>query len=713
MFTESVSDNNINYNNDINNYRLYTNLIERIKIYNNEYFKMMIFNTITLTICTFFFTYETCLSYVRGDISEKCIKPFNDTDLPIADKLICANPFGCLQRVREIDTGLKHQSPESIAAKFAIHTRNKNTTGIEFLWNGANNVTSCNETGFQYDIDILKSTDFNINRRTIIMIPGYLTGDVVDWITELEKKWLELGDFNVISVSWSSGNRYFYSRAAANLPFVARQISILLHYLAQIGDTNLNDENFLSKIHMIGHSLGAHMAGFVGYELGGRVGRISGLDPAGPIFDTMKNESRLDETDARLVDIYHTNGGKMSYINMVLSSPAGVLYQFLKYLPGLRRTTEWFSSKYSNEGDTAWFGYDDPLGHLDYYANNGRTQPGCDSLMHTCDHIRATQLLRDILDYEIGMKRSGLDLKRAKNRLVAFKANDYGQFMAGSNLKDSCSSLIATSSLGESKILNKCSVPIDFLSDPTELRKEFEHDYNIQFKPVDLSNGPKFYMKTLSDTPLVGDHFLLKLELARNFTWNETCSLHADIYMEGKPMSTVKLNKAFDAVDMGPNGFFGLAIPFVQPIELESRHRFNQLITISPERLPSELRDYLARILSKNVLPNTIELSIMIADSTGLIEAVTGYKSSDNNQTIDLPCELMIESVSVTPIWRYDSMIAGEYDQEIDNATINEKVAFVTSFSEQGRVKSDPIELTFNQKQPVKKKWKLTRLLDL
>ncbi len=70
------------------------------------------------------------------------------------------------------------------------------------------------------------------------------------------------------------------------------------------------------KIHVIGHSLGAHAAGHLGrrYEAvrGHKVSRITGLDPAKPWFDEELEERRsLNKYDADFVDIIHSNGGHL------------------------------------------------------------------------------------------------------------------------------------------------------------------------------------------------------------------------------------------------------------------------------------------------------------------------------------------------------------------------------------------------------------------
>lgn len=77
----------------------------------------------------------------------------------------------------------------------------------------------------------------------------------------------------------------------------------------------INPEN----LHLIGHSLGAHMSGYIAKEMklekNLTVNRITGLDPAGPGFDFPDlwyekygniTETHLWYTDASFVDVIHT-----------------------------------------------------------------------------------------------------------------------------------------------------------------------------------------------------------------------------------------------------------------------------------------------------------------------------------------------------------------------------------------------------------------------
>ena len=111
---------------------------------------------------------------------------------------------------------------------------------------------------------------------------------------------LDLDDLNVIFVDWGGGSLPLYSQAVANTRLVGLEVARLVNKL--IADHEVEAED----VHIIGHSLGSHIAGYAGERIPG-LGRISGLDPAEPHFQGMPHFVRLDPTDALFVDVIHTD----------------------------------------------------------------------------------------------------------------------------------------------------------------------------------------------------------------------------------------------------------------------------------------------------------------------------------------------------------------------------------------------------------------------
>ncbi|KPJ13766.1 Pancreatic triacylglycerol lipase [Papilio machaon] len=178
----------------------------------------------------------------------------------------------------------------------------------------------------------LEWVDFKPNRRTIMIVHGFMSHSNASWVTAMTNAFLQWGDVNVIAVDWSQGgNTWKYWRAVANTRTVGGDVTGFMQQLMK--ETGANAKDF----HFVGHSLGAHIVSYVSYHLG-RVSRITGLDPAQPCFRTNNLVERLDSTDADFVDVIHTNGRLLSKIG---------------------------------------FGFPDPTGHADFYPNGGMKQPGC------------------------------------------------------------------------------------------------------------------------------------------------------------------------------------------------------------------------------------------------------------------------------------------------------------------------------------------------
>ena len=74
---------------------------------------------------------------------------------------------------------------------------------------------------------------------------------------------------NVIVVAWENGATFPYSQAVANTRLVGAQLAALVDTMVQGRGVDV------AKVHIIGHSLGAHIAGYVGAMTPG-LGRISG-----------------------------------------------------------------------------------------------------------------------------------------------------------------------------------------------------------------------------------------------------------------------------------------------------------------------------------------------------------------------------------------------------------------------------------------------------
>ncbi|XP_077493290.1 pancreatic triacylglycerol lipase-like [Amblyomma americanum] len=210
---------------------------------------------------------------------------------------------------------------------------------------------------------LLRRTVFQPHRPTKIIVHGFMDNIIVGkWLFDMKDRFLETMDCNVVVVDWRGGNVLPYSQATANCRVVGAEIAFLVKMIERVLGTSQ------SSFHCVGHSLGAQICGYAGARLQ-NLGRISGLDPAGPLFYRMHPDVRLDPSDANFVDVIH--------------SDASLPYLLL-------------------EG----FGVDQMVGHLDFYPNNGNNQPGCQKYnfrkfvdeggliegvrrLSSCDHIRS------------------------------------------------------------------------------------------------------------------------------------------------------------------------------------------------------------------------------------------------------------------------------------------------------------------------------------
>ncbi|CAL8098255.1 unnamed protein product [Orchesella dallaii] len=163
--------------------------------------------------------------------------------------------------------------------------------------------------------------------------------------------------YNVIVVDWTSLSMeppHKYYEAVVSSSLAGEDVGDFLIKLKNLGLISDWD-----KVHIIGFSLGCHVAGVAGHRVeqmtGEKVGRITGIDPAGPLFDRfgkLPNDTSkvLDKSDGKFVDIIHCN---MGYL----------------YSSGLGR-----------------YGTTVQCGHADFYPDGGETQLACSSFLDRKDH---------------------------------------------------------------------------------------------------------------------------------------------------------------------------------------------------------------------------------------------------------------------------------------------------------------------------------------
>ncbi|KXJ12822.1 Inactive pancreatic lipase-related protein 1 [Exaiptasia diaphana] len=226
---------------------------------------------------------------------------------------VCYTKYGCFSDDPPFDNVMMSlpNNPQNIATEFLFYA--PNTTNLPQKIRGG----------------------LDSSLKIIIIIHGFLQSGRVPWVQELREELMRKEKMNVIVVNWERGSSALgtYNAAAGNTRLVGSQLAELL----------LRHDYDMSRVHVIGHSLGAHVAGFAGEQVrkaGKTIRRITGLDPARPGFDHDEAVGRLDPSDADFVDVIHTDSGR----------------NLLEGGLGLHR----------------------PCGHVDIYPNGGQSQPGCD-----------------------------------------------------------------------------------------------------------------------------------------------------------------------------------------------------------------------------------------------------------------------------------------------------------------------------------------------
>ncbi|KAJ4450311.1 hypothetical protein ANN_01731, partial [Periplaneta americana] len=317
----------------------------------------------------------------------------------------------------------------------------------------------------------IRKSHFDPKKETKIIIHGFIDTPLSNWVKEMRKELVKHADWNIVVVDWAGGSLPLYTQATANTRLVGLELAYFINYL----QANFGLDP--ASVHMIGHSLGAHTAGYAGERIAG-LGRITGLDPAEPYFQGMPSFVRLDPTDARLVDVIHTDGKSI-------------------FLLG--------------------YGMRQPCGHVDFYPNNGKEQPGCDltetplpltlirdgieeasRVLVACNHIRAIKLFIDSIN--------------SKCPYVAHRCDNYQHFLQGR-----CFSCHGSNA-------SECAV-MGLRADET---------LNNAIDNGELTPGGKYFISTGKEFPYCRRHYKVIVDLAkppRAENWVQgfmRISLHSD-----------------------------------------------------------------------------------------------------------------------------------------------------------------------------------------
>ncbi|XP_070790669.1 endothelial lipase [Pituophis catenifer annectens] len=234
---------------------------------------------------------------------------------------------------------------------------------------------------------LLDDCNFNVSAKTFFVIHGWAMGGMYEkWLDTLVSALQQREkEANVVVVNWLALAQQLYTIAVNNTRVVGKQLAELLDWLEK--------KDFqLENVHLIGYSLGAHIAGYTGNYARGTIGRITGLDPAGPMFEGADPSRRLSPDDADFVDVLHT------YTRETLGISIGIQM---------------------------------PVGHIDIYPNGGDIQPGCGltDILGTlalgelgdlviCEHERSVHLFVD-------------SLVNKDKQSFAFQCTDSGRFKKG------------------------------------------------------------------------------------------------------------------------------------------------------------------------------------------------------------------------------------------------------------------------------------------
>nr|DBA34624.1 TPA: hypothetical protein GDO54_002170 [Pyxicephalus adspersus] len=306
--------------------------------------------------------------------------------------------------------------PPTLAPCSAFKTSgffNDNRLQVQFLLYTPNNPT-CGQ--FINQSGGIESSMFNASLDTKVIIHGFrVLGTKPSWTEKLVDALLGTGPENVVVIDWVTGSTAKYNQAVDNVPKLSMVLVDLLKQFLDLGST-------LESFHLIGVSLGAHVAGHIGTYFGGRIGWI---------------------TD---------------------------------------------------------FGIRIPVGHVDYFINGGRDQPGCPPVTNPyqyliCDHMRSVAVYISAL--------------RGNCPFIGFPCPTYKDFQNGLCVDCETQKLSSCPRLGRKESL---IIPGEFIVH--DLASESEnYTSTISYKTQEPPKEIQLFLLTTPAEPYCAHHILLEFTL--------------------------------------------------------------------------------------------------------------------------------------------------------------------------------------------------------
>ncbi|XP_054708915.1 pancreatic lipase-related protein 2-like [Uloborus diversus] len=306
--------------------------------------------------------------------------PYNVSHLEATKKEVCMKELGCFSITDDFKSLLHRPINVLPHDRITINTR--------CLLYTKQNPKEAHHL-IASDRESIEEAPLNPEHPVKFIVHGFMDSELYGpWMLAMKDEFLVNGDYNVIIVDWSGGNKPPYYQATANTRVVGAEVALMVQTLEKYKGIKRED------CHIIGHSLGSHIAGYAGARLK-TLGRITGCDPAEPYFQNMPPSVRLDPTDADFIDVIHSDATDIMFIG---------------------------------------FGMSHQVGHVDFYPNSGRNQPGCKTdkfksfitqglnegsrRFVSCNHQRSLDFMHHTINYK-------------KRTPVGYECTDWKDFLDG------------------------------------------------------------------------------------------------------------------------------------------------------------------------------------------------------------------------------------------------------------------------------------------